>query len=291
MMTIMYYMTLSIWRVNKTTHNKVAFIVFAAINALYCSSWDLVMDWSLMDPYARRWPFLRNVLGYKQIWIYYVAIVLDPILRFNWIFYAIYAEDVQHGAVLAFFVAFSEICRRGMWMVFRVENEHCTNVGRFRASRDVPLPYELDDTPRLSPEQHVPSAQPSLERPSTAPSQTSGADVEQGLESDNTSLRRRRAPRNGRTPLMRGLTTVGTILHMAHAQDFERKRKPEVGPDGEDDGSSDDEDADGDGDRRKAEDIDDAEIDAQLGIAKGLVEYQREQDGEGNVAASGSART
>lgn len=289
-MTIMYYMTLSIWRVHKTTPNKAAFIVFAAVNAIYCSGWDLVMDWSLMDPYARRWPFLRDVLGYKQIWMYYIAIILDPILRFNWIFYAIYAEDVQHSAVLSFFVAFSEICRRGMWMIFRVENEHCTNVGRFRASRDVPLPYDLDDAPTIRPEQHIPSAQPSLDRPGTAPSQASGADVEQGLESGDTTLRRRRTPRNNRTPLMRGLTTVGTIMHMAHAQDFERRRKPELGEGGDDDGSSEDEDADGDGDRRKAEEIDDAEIDTQLDIAKGLVEYQLQADGERNVAASGSAR-
>jgi len=87
---------------------------------------------------------------------------------------------------------------------------------------------------------------------------------------------------------MRGLTTVGTIMHMAHAQDFERRRKPELGEGGDDDGSSEDEDADGDGDRRKAEEIDDAEIDTQLDIAKGLVKYQA--DGEGNAAASGSAR-
>jgi len=89
---------------------------------------------------------------------------------------------------------------------------------------------------------------------------------------------------------MRGLTTVGTIMHMAHAQDFERRRKPELGEGGDDDGSSEDEDADGDGDRRKAEEIDDAEIDTQLDIAKGLVEYQLQADGERNVAASGSAR-
>ena len=30
-----------------------------------------------------------------------------------------------------------------MWSLFRVENEHCNNVGKFRASRDVPLPYKI----------------------------------------------------------------------------------------------------------------------------------------------------
>lgn len=83
------------------------------------------MDWSLGDPYAQ-YPFLRSVLGYKHPWMYYGAMFLDPILRFNWIFYAIYVDDLQHSAILSFLIALSEACRRGMWAIFRVENEHCT---------------------------------------------------------------------------------------------------------------------------------------------------------------------
>ncbi len=64
---------------------------------------------------------------------------LDPILRFNWIFYVIFTNNLQHSALLSFMVSLSEVLRRAMWTLFRVENEHCTNVGRFRASRDVPF--------------------------------------------------------------------------------------------------------------------------------------------------------
>jgi len=81
------------------------------------------MDWSLGDPTNK---FLRSTLGYKRKWMYYAAIVIDPILRFNWIFYAIFPIELQHSAVLSFLIAFSEVCRRGMWTLFRVENEHCT---------------------------------------------------------------------------------------------------------------------------------------------------------------------
>ena len=81
------------------------------------------MDWSLLDATAEK-PLLREVLAYKQTWIYYIALVVDPILRFNWIFYAIYADDIQHSAILSFFIALSEVFRRGIWTVFRVENEH-----------------------------------------------------------------------------------------------------------------------------------------------------------------------
>lgn len=78
-----------------------------------------------MDPYAKH-PFLRSTLAFKYAWWYYAAILIDPILRFNWIFYAIYANNTQHSSLVSFFVAFSEVLRRGMWTLFRVENEHCT---------------------------------------------------------------------------------------------------------------------------------------------------------------------
>lgn len=61
--------------------------------------------------------------------------LIDPIIRFNWIFYVIYANDMQHSNVVSFFVALSEACRRGVWIVFRVENEHCTKYHAFRFSQ------------------------------------------------------------------------------------------------------------------------------------------------------------
>ncbi|KAF5096864.1 hypothetical protein DV451_004055 [Geotrichum candidum] len=47
------------------------------------------------------------------------------------------------SAKVSFFVALSEVFRRFIWAFFRVENEHCSNVQRFRASRDVSLPYQI----------------------------------------------------------------------------------------------------------------------------------------------------
>ncbi|ORX96222.1 SPX domain-domain-containing protein [Clohesyomyces aquaticus] len=175
--TILFYITLSIYRINKVHETRAIFITFAVINSIYCSIWDVVMDWSLGDPHAHH-PFLRDTLGYKRIWTYYVAMALDPLLRFNWIFYAIWPIELQHSAVLSFVVAFSEVCRRGMWTLFRVENEHCTNVGRFRASRDVPLPYDVpasaSETARTSTDHQQQMAEngtphTSLRRTSTAP--------------------------------------------------------------------------------------------------------------------------
>lgn len=157
--------------------------------------------------------------------------ILDPILRFNWIFYAIFSGELQHSAVLSFFVGFSEVCRRGIWTLFRVENEHCTNVGRFRASRDVPLPYDVVSPSPSTPDEEEPQPQPSPEQSRrAAPLQASPSSVgtSSNLEAQpqSGSLRRRQTLTN--TPIQRGIARVGTIMTQAHAQDFERKRKPDV---------------------------------------------------------------
>ena len=159
--------------------------------------------------------------------------ILDPILRFNWIFYAIYSNDLQHSALLSFFVGFSEVCRRGMWTLFRVENEHCTNVGRFRASRDVPLPYEIyspSPSPptdeEVAPHADAPPPKPSR-RPATLrpppPSTANSTTLEP--QPSSGSLRRRFT--NPDTPIARGIARVGNIMGAAHTQDFERKRRPD----------------------------------------------------------------
>jgi xenotropic and polytropic retrovirus receptor 1 len=259
-------MSLSLFRINKTPELKALFIFCASVNALYCTFWDLVMDWSLLDPTSKPNRFLRDTLAYKQVWLYYTAIVIDPILRFNWILYAVYADDVQHSAVLSFFVSFSEVLRRGLWMLIRVENEHCTNVGRFRASRDIPLPYEVQQATPAGLQDHEPQRvrhSGDRKRPGsnisrtttrtqahtdtdvesqnvdTTPlspqtSKTSGANISRqataGTSGSRPSTLRWRSWRSGGpSPLIVGLQRVGTALHLAHAQDFQRKKRPEVG--------------------------------------------------------------
>lgn len=228
--TILSYMALSLYRINQTTNLKAIFILFATINSIYCSIWDLAMDWSLGNPYAEH-PFLRDVLGYKRPWVYYLSMFQDVLLRFNWIFYVIFSSELQHSALLSFFVGFSEVCRRGVWTLFRVENEHCTNVGRFRASRDVPLPYELP-SPTTSALSDVPEdAQPTKPREQrqspldTAVSAT-GVDVENVLSQPPSGSLRRGYTAEALTPVQRGIARVGTIMNEAHVQDFERKRRP-----------------------------------------------------------------
>lgn len=106
--------------------------------------WDVFMDFSLLQPSAR-YRFLRDITALKSRWPYYLIMIVDPILRFNWVFYTIFAHDTQHSSIASFLIGFAEVTRRGMWTLLRVENEHCANVAQYKASRDVPLPYRLND--------------------------------------------------------------------------------------------------------------------------------------------------
>ncbi|KAG5288357.1 SYG1 protein [Histoplasma ohiense] len=220
--SILYYMTLSLYRIQRVDQARAIFITCASINSVYASIWDLAMDWSLCNPYSKN-RFLRDSLAFHSHWVYYLAMAIDPILRFNWILYATFPHGYQHSAILSFFLAFSEVCRRGMWSIFRVENEHCTNVSRFRASRDVPLPYEIPSQARISvgrlEEQNF--LTPQLSFLSSSQAATDSDEDNQPGPSPQ-----RRIPSSLEIP--RTLSRVGTMLATAHAQDFERRKQPGI---------------------------------------------------------------
>ncbi|KAI0459942.1 EXS family-domain-containing protein [Xylaria acuta] len=225
-MTILSYVTLSLFRMHNTHANLALFVTFSTINGLYTSVWDLFMDFSLLQPDARH-PLLRDILGLKRRWLYYVIMVIDPILRFGWIFYAIFTHDLQHSTLTSLLVSLSEVIRRGMWALLRVENEHCGNVAQYKASRDVPLPYDLPHEPLIERTSTDDDNRPSdmdigrvpgqgQGRPDGQPSAYSPAPVEEA------GLRRRR---KSEVP---GAKSIRGIMANAHRQDFEKKRRPPV---------------------------------------------------------------
>lgn len=245
--------------------------------------------------------------------------IVDPILRFNWIFYAIYADDLQHSTLVAFFVGFTEVLRRGMWMLFRVEVSHhihhsaaysdmpfskseralhqvsrtapaisftantASSVGRFRALRDVSLPYEISignsDTEQAGQGEQGEQGLAELPELEQAASRASGADLEQAPTTSSSTTRRRRGTFAGpiTAPIVRGLSKVGSIMHMAHAQDFERKRRPGVEGGGEKKDSGD------------ASSDEDAENEEELARAEGLIEDVEEEAAEGEGRGEGSS--
>jgi xenotropic and polytropic retrovirus receptor 1 len=70
---------------------------------------------------------------------------MDPIMRCSWLFYVVFPWNNQLNAGTSFLVALGEVFRRFMWNFFHMENEHMTNVRRFTASRNVPLPFALSE--------------------------------------------------------------------------------------------------------------------------------------------------
>lgn len=134
---------------------RTPFIIIATANSTLTSLWDIVIDWSLFQPSERNL-FLRDdlYLAGKRNWedgsydpskktLYYIAMVWDVVIRFQWIVYAVAPTTIQQSAVTSFILALTELLRRFVWVIFRVENEHVANVHLFKVSGDAPLPYPI----------------------------------------------------------------------------------------------------------------------------------------------------
>lgn len=61
---------------------RTCWAISCVINAVYSSAWDLKMDWGLLEK-GSPYPLLKKTLLMAP-WKYYVAAVLDVILRFTW---------------------------------------------------------------------------------------------------------------------------------------------------------------------------------------------------------------
>ncbi|KAF3062286.1 Protein SYG1 like protein [Daldinia childiae] len=248
-MTIMSSVTLSLYRMRATDSNLGLFVTFSIVNSIYTSIWDLFMDFSFFQPDTRH-RFLRDILGLKRRWLYYGIMVLDPILRFSWIFYAIFTHNKQHSTIVSFLVALAEVTRRGMWALFRVENEHCGNVAQYKASRDVPLPYPLVPheplVERPSSEEedqnHIVRTATQLKQAPVLPIEgatASAIDVSTvgasalGREQTRTQIQAPAQEQAGgsgmrwrRRPEILRAWSIRGIMANAHKQDFQKRRRP-----------------------------------------------------------------
>ncbi|KIY47527.1 EXS-domain-containing protein, partial [Fistulina hepatica ATCC 64428] len=104
---------------------------------------DYLMDWSVLHVRSEH-PLLRDELLYtNHIPMYYFALVTNVVIRFLWIFYLPDIGPSMH--LRTFIVAMAEMLRRWQWNFYRLENEHLGNMDQYRVTREVPLPYSLDD--------------------------------------------------------------------------------------------------------------------------------------------------
>jgi hypothetical protein len=124
---------------------RVLAAVFSFIAAIFCTYWDFVHDWGLLNRTSKnRW--LRDKLLVPQKKVYFIAMVLNVLLRFAWIQTVLdFNFSFMHRQTMVAIVASLEIIRRGIWNFFRLENEHLNNVGKYRAFKSVPLPFNYDE--------------------------------------------------------------------------------------------------------------------------------------------------
>ncbi|EFA85341.1 SPX domain-containing protein [Heterostelium album PN500] len=134
-----------------TSPTRIIWLSSGLINSCYSYWWDLFMDWSiLVKPKTSSWnPFkytLRKKRMYSPTFVYYIAIITNFGFRMTWSLTKSLPQltTLLPSYKLVVVIAVIEVLRRGQWNVYRLENEHINNCGRFRATRDIPLPYELN---------------------------------------------------------------------------------------------------------------------------------------------------
>ncbi|XP_026423414.1 phosphate transporter PHO1 homolog 8-like [Papaver somniferum] len=129
----------------KGTSWRAVAIISSAIAAIMSTYWDIVKDWGLLQRHSKN-PWLRDKLLISHTSVYFIAMVLNVILRLAWLQSVVnFHVTFLHRTALTTIVACLEILRRGMWNFFRLENEHLNNVGKFRAFKSVPLPFSYYD--------------------------------------------------------------------------------------------------------------------------------------------------
>ncbi|XP_059655037.1 phosphate transporter PHO1 homolog 3-like isoform X2 [Cornus florida] len=144
-LTIVALSTRTAYALSKDVYWKMAAWVFSVNAAVFSAYWDIVLDWGLLQKKSEnRW--LRNKLLVPHNSVYIVAMVLNVLLRFAWLQSVFdFSVSFMHRETLIAVVAALEIIRRGIWNFFRLENEHLNNVGKYRAFKSVPLPFNYDE--------------------------------------------------------------------------------------------------------------------------------------------------
>ncbi|KAN0041937.1 hypothetical protein ACTFIV_004491 [Dictyostelium citrinum] len=118
-------------------------IIISIVSTIYSLGWDFLMDWGVLRTHSRNF-LLRDHLFYRHKWVYYFAMITNTLMRGSWtinVSFEALSSRTKELIVLA--TAVIEVTRRFQWNFFRLENEHLSNVGKFRAF-DLKIPDILN---------------------------------------------------------------------------------------------------------------------------------------------------
>ncbi|KZV33662.1 hypothetical protein F511_34178 [Dorcoceras hygrometricum] len=137
--------TRTAYTLNGATSWKIIAWITSIGATIVSTYWDIVFDWGLFQWNSKN-RFLRDKLLVPHKSVYYAAVVLNVLLRLAWMQTVLNITIFSfHTQMMIALVAILEIIRRCIWNFFRLENEHLNNVGKFRAFKSVPLPFNYDE--------------------------------------------------------------------------------------------------------------------------------------------------
>ena len=126
------------WRYsqNKTSNNKNIYVTFGLFATTYQLCWDVYVDWGIGRPEAKIF-LLRDKIVYPQNF-YYIAIILDGVIRFSWLLSFIDLNKNKFDEWKNLFLSIIEVYRRIQWCIIRIENENTTNPEKYRTILTIP---------------------------------------------------------------------------------------------------------------------------------------------------------
>lgn len=135
----------------KTFHVNSTALVVVLYSActLFNVFWDSFYDFGLFrlvkqGPKEKRRLIFREKNLYPNRLFYAAIFVVNIVLRLFWM-WRLGLVVMSHEAVLVIAVI-GEGVRRFLWNLLRIENEHLSNCGLFRAVLEIPLPYESSNS-------------------------------------------------------------------------------------------------------------------------------------------------
>lgn len=130
---------------------RILWLISFILSTLYTYLWDVFMDWGLGRIKSKNFLLRDKLVWQHHKWFYFYCIISNFIFRFFWavtITPFTVIIDMQ-PEMLNLIAASIEIVRRFTWAILRVENEHLSNCGNFRAVNFIPLPFDINKTDEL----------------------------------------------------------------------------------------------------------------------------------------------